>query len=45
MTPSSGEALLFSISIKMKERDAVTRVDVRYPFDKYDENGQLVESF
>lgn len=45
MTPSPGEALLFSITIKMKERDSVTRVDVRYPFEKYDENAQLVETF
>lgn len=43
---SGQEALLFGIKIPMKERDLQTRIDVNYPFEKFDEDsGKLIERF
>ena len=45
-TASSGspEAILFAVQVPMKDRDLQTRVDVNYPFEKYDEEtGKFVE--
>ena len=38
-------ALLFSLKIKIQERDAVTRKDVSYPFKRQEGFGQPAEDF
>ena len=38
-------ALLFSLKVKMTERDVVTRKDVTYPFKRIEGFGQPAEDF
>jgi len=44
INPLTKEALLFSIQVRMKERNPQTRIDFVYPFTKFDENKNAIET-
>jgi len=38
-------ALLFSLDVRMHERDPESRLDVEYPFTRVGFNGQILDQF